>query len=59
MLPKPHARAYMMLRMQMTSEDRPNEAGAVDGGIPSLFQAARPWPAATDPQRWEVAHEPA
>jgi hypothetical protein len=28
----------------------PNEAGAVDGGIPSLFHSARLWPAATDPQ---------
>ena len=30
-------------------QQRPNQAGAVDGGIPSLFQIARLRPAATDP----------
>ena len=31
--------------------ERPNPASAVDGGIASLANSRRPWPAATDLQR--------
>jgi len=31
--------------------ERPNPASAVDGGIASLANSRRPWPAATDSQR--------
>jgi hypothetical protein len=31
--------------------ERPNPASAVDGGIASLTNSRRPWPAATDSQR--------
>jgi hypothetical protein len=39
-------------RMETTSEGWPNEASAMDGGSPALFQIARPWSAASDPQCW-------
>ena len=57
MLAMPHAQARKTVRMEMTREGRPNEAGPVDGGIPSLFQIARPRPAATDPHCWAVRFE--
>jgi hypothetical protein len=36
-----HGRAYETGRMERTREGRPNEASAVDDGVPSLFQTAR------------------
>jgi hypothetical protein len=35
----------------------PNPAHTLDGGIPSLLQAVRHWPAASDEHRWAAARE--
>ena len=39
---------------KLSEIDAPNEAGAVDGGIPLLLYIARAMPATTDPHCWAV-----
>jgi hypothetical protein len=51
-----HLRSWMWIGQGgKVAPERPNPASAVDGGIASLAKSRRPWPAATDSQRWDYS----